>query len=270
MIDWNQDYSRFSLLKSLDCLMIIPALHRNTIAFIGMGRRETYLATKVIKDKFIALDKSNFLFCWSIVTGKLLAVNKLPTRQDYSKFEIFSSPIEDQCDSAYKREWYQKVLLVKKEKEYDFDEQSFYKYEVNFTPATNQLSFSQTCGKEFREFRLLEITSDVEVKEHLVFVHPFYQKEKQRIYFDSKNQYMLEKLGHPRVFLYEKEENKMKRSVKWKCLRRFNKFPEELENDSGFLRAMSPTFQQFIDIDRQLNRFVIRDTFSLQPLLEIS
>jgi hypothetical protein len=92
VIDWNQDYSRFSLLKSLDCLMIIPALHRNTIAFIGMGRRDTYLATKVIKDKFIALDRSNFIFCWSIVTGKLLAVNKLPTRQDYSKFEIFSSP----------------------------------------------------------------------------------------------------------------------------------------------------------------------------------
>lgn len=57
LIDWNQDYSRFSLLRSLDYLTIVPALHRNTIAFIGMSRRETYLATKVIKDKFIALDK---------------------------------------------------------------------------------------------------------------------------------------------------------------------------------------------------------------------
>lgn len=161
------------------------------------------------------------------------------------------------------------MLLVKKERELDFDEHSFYKNDINFTPASNQLSFAQTCGKEFREFRLVEIVSDVEVREHLVFVHPFYLRERQRIYFDSKNQFMLEKHGHPRVFLYEKEENKMKRTIKWKCLRRFTKFPEELENESGFLRCMSPTFHQFIDIDRQLNRFVIRDTFSHNTLVEI-
>ena len=79
-VDWNQDYSRFSILKSLDTLNIVPALHRNTIAFIGMSKRESYLATKLIKDKFIALDCKNQLFCWSVVTGKLLAYNKLPTR----------------------------------------------------------------------------------------------------------------------------------------------------------------------------------------------
>jgi hypothetical protein len=79
-LDWNTDYSRFTLLKSLDTLIIIPALHRNTIAFIGMSKREHYLATKVIKDKFIALDKNNFLFCWNIVTGKLLSASKLPAR----------------------------------------------------------------------------------------------------------------------------------------------------------------------------------------------
>lgn len=79
-LDWNQDYSRFSLLKSLDTLIIIPALHRNTIGFIGMGPRESYLATKVIKDKFMALDKKNYIFTWSMITGKLLSVNKLPTR----------------------------------------------------------------------------------------------------------------------------------------------------------------------------------------------
>lgn len=80
LLDFNQDYSRFSLLKSFDTLVIIPALHRNTIAFIGMSRRDQYLATKQIKDKFIALDKNNYIFCWSIVTGKLLSVHKLPNR----------------------------------------------------------------------------------------------------------------------------------------------------------------------------------------------
>lgn len=62
----------------------MPALHRNTIAFIGMGKRDTYLATKVIKDKFIALNKDNYLFCWSVVTGKLLSSSKLSEGKDYS------------------------------------------------------------------------------------------------------------------------------------------------------------------------------------------
>lgn len=71
--------------------MIVPALHRNNIAFIGMNKRDSYIATKKIKDKFIALDNKNYLFCWSVVSGKLLCVNKLPTRQDYTQFKLFSS-----------------------------------------------------------------------------------------------------------------------------------------------------------------------------------
>jgi hypothetical protein len=88
-LDWNQNYSRFSFLKSLECLNIVPALHRNTIAFIGMGKRDQYLATKVIKDRFLAIDVSNDIFCWSTVSGKLLSVHRLPARQDYSNYRIF-------------------------------------------------------------------------------------------------------------------------------------------------------------------------------------
>ena len=77
-VDWNNEYSRLSFQKSFDRLTIVPALHRNTIAFIGMAARKDYLATKVIKDKFIALDYKNYLYCWSVTTGKLLSVNRLP------------------------------------------------------------------------------------------------------------------------------------------------------------------------------------------------
>lgn len=59
VIDWNSDYSRFSFLKSFNSISIVPALHRNTLAFIGMGPRETYLATRLLNDKFIALDNTN-------------------------------------------------------------------------------------------------------------------------------------------------------------------------------------------------------------------
>ena len=103
----------------------------------------------------------------------------------------------------------------------------------------------------------------------MVFVHPVYTGEKQRLYFDSKNHYMLERLQHPRVFLYEKEENRMRGMIKWKCLRRFSKYPEELENESGYLRALSPSFQYYIDINRTLNQFVIKDTFMMTERYKI-
>jgi hypothetical protein len=97
--------------------------------------------------------------------------------------------------------------------------------------------------KEFREFRLIEIISEAEIKEHMIFIHPLYLNNTQKLYFDSTNYYMIEKLGHPRVFIYEKEELKATRKfIKWRCMKRFNKFPEHLENDSGYLRTLSPTF----------------------------
>ena len=234
LLDWNLDYSRLTLLQSLDTLVIVPALHRNTIAFIGMGKRSSYLATKRIKDKFIALDNNNYLFCWDVVTGKLLSVNKLPTRQDYSKYEIFCSPMDDPEKCPYKREWYTKILLVKKEAEQNFDENSYYKQDGFTAKIKNQVLYSQTQQKEFREFRLIEITSDAEVQEHLTFIHPLNLTEKQRLYFDDSNFYMVEKLNHPKVFIYEKEEQKNKKLIRWRFLKRFNKFPGQLENESGF------------------------------------
>jgi hypothetical protein len=40
----------------MNTLIIVPALHRNTLSFMGMKKRENYLVTSVMKDKFVALD----------------------------------------------------------------------------------------------------------------------------------------------------------------------------------------------------------------------
>ena len=77
--------------------------------------------------------------------------------------------------------------------------------------------------------------------------------EKQRLYIDNTNYYLLEKLNHPRVFIYERDESKQAKLVKWKCIKRFNKFPENLESDSGFLRVLSPGFQRYVNISGKLN-----------------
>ena len=48
---------------------------------------------------------------------------------------------------------------------------------------------------------------------------------------------MLEKLHHPRIFIYEKvtaNEGAYNR-VQWRLVKRFNKFPQDLENETTFI-----------------------------------
>ena len=71
LIDFSHQNQRLVYQSSYNAIEVVPVLHRNTIAFVGMSEREDYLATKVIDDRFLALDKRNFLTSWDIVTGKL-------------------------------------------------------------------------------------------------------------------------------------------------------------------------------------------------------
>ena len=52
-------------------LEIVPVLHRNQIYFMGMRERDLYISTRVIDDKFIALDRNNHLTTWSTLNGKV-------------------------------------------------------------------------------------------------------------------------------------------------------------------------------------------------------
>src|SRR5438270_97220 len=90
---------------------------------------------------------------------------------------------------------------------------------------------------------------------------PIYKGKPQSFYFNSKNDYMLEKIANTGVFLYRKERPSLATTdVNWVQVMRFNKFPEELESESGYLRVMSPCFDYYIDIQKDANVFVIKDT----------
>lgn len=105
-----------------------------------------------------------------------------------------------------------------------------------------QQTFLHQQKKELREFRLIEIMNEDEVKEHINFIHPIYPNEHQRIFFNENSHYMLEKFTHPRVFIYERIEIEGRGQVHWRLVRRLNKFPADLEADSGPLKIMSPCF----------------------------
>ena len=49
---------------------------------MGMGERKDYLATKIIDDKFIALDKKNNLTTWNVLSGKVREGFNLSENED--------------------------------------------------------------------------------------------------------------------------------------------------------------------------------------------
>ncbi len=68
----------------------------------------------------------------------------------------------------------------------------------------DQVSYIKKTKKAFHEFKLIEIISETEVKEHLSFIFPFYAATLQHMFFSSDMQYMHEKLINSRQFLYKR------------------------------------------------------------------
>ena len=53
---------------------------------MGMAERSFYLVTKKQGEMFYALDKNNYLSCWSLVNGQLLSRTYI-TSADYKFYE---------------------------------------------------------------------------------------------------------------------------------------------------------------------------------------
>jgi hypothetical protein len=74
---YSKEESRIGYFSSLSHATIIPLLHTNCIKFIGINKVSDYFAFKVIKDKFIALNKTGELQTWNLITGKYIRGFKL-------------------------------------------------------------------------------------------------------------------------------------------------------------------------------------------------
>ena len=82
-----------------------------------MKDRNTFIATRVIDGKFVALSNKGKIYSWDMITGKLLIdQNKIPSYKLYKDYELYTwtDEDEDKTDTVYKKEWYNKILLRKK------------------------------------------------------------------------------------------------------------------------------------------------------------
>lgn len=92
-----------------ESVKIVPVLHRNTIAFFGIKKKENYVCFLKNQDKLTALDYDNVLTTYSIATGKILLKHKLKVPIITSSMRIWAS---DVGDHTYTKEYfYPKSLL---------------------------------------------------------------------------------------------------------------------------------------------------------------
>jgi hypothetical protein len=128
----------------------------------------------------------------------------------------------------------------------------------------SQVSFIKKSEKSFYEFRLIEIINEREVKEHLSFIHPFYEdKTCQNIFFSQDTDYMFEHLSNQRFFLYKKVQGPSgSNKVKWQQVHRFTAYPDDITRHIMVPYIFSHDFSMFLDLDRKNKRFMIRDSFT--------
>eukprot|EP00347_Sterkiella_histriomuscorum_P017370 403349643 len=269
LIDFSHSNQRLVFLSSYDNIEVVPVLHRNTVAFIGMEKRSNYLAARVIEDKFVTLDKKNHLRTWGVLTGKIrmewnLSANK--TGQDYSEYEIYKC---NEDNSTYCREWYNKILIRSKEPISDYDENNFFNPELTKGFIKSQISYVKKAEKNFYEWKLIEIINEREVKEHFSYIHPFYEdRAVQNIFFSQDTEYMYEHLVNQRYFLYKKVQGQNNR-VTWQQVHRFTGFPTDLISQCTFPYLFSKDFSMYLDVDRKNRKYMIRDSFTQEVRYQI-
>lgn len=89
---YSESNKRISVLESYKRILIFPELHLNTIRFMGIIDEDQYLAFKVVGDKYIALGLDNVLYCWSMISGKMINQHKL-VGKDYSEYTLVDSSL---------------------------------------------------------------------------------------------------------------------------------------------------------------------------------
>lgn len=159
---------------------------------MGMLGRDQYLATKRIKDKFIALDKRNILTTWNAMTGKLEQVHELKDI-DLSSYDLYEY---ESFDLTYKMDWYQpRALLLQRTPLENMTDDQYFDPEMLRTSLENNKPYIKIMPKKYHNFKLIEIVNEIEIKEHFTFIHPFYGVGSyQRIYLSDNLEYMMERL----------------------------------------------------------------------------
>ncbi|CDW83568.1 wd-40 repeat protein [Stylonychia lemnae] len=266
ILDFSHDNQRFSYMEHFDLITIIPTLHSNIINYMGMLKRDKYLAAKKINDRFIALDIRNRLTTWDAVTGKLINVHQ--REEDFTDFEIFKSTIND---TTFKMgHQYSQVLLISKNSLENIRDEDYYEdYQIN-SKLENCTTLFKRMSKTYREFKLIEIISPEEVKVHFTYIHPYYGiNVYYRICFSEDLNFMFIRLINQKNFIYQRESKVQSDYITWKLYSRIYQFDFQISDLVFTNYITSPDLKYFLDYDNINKKYLIRDTKSSTKIYEI-
>ncbi|CDW87954.1 wd-40 repeat protein [Stylonychia lemnae] len=268
-------------------IKIVPILHRNIISFFGMKKRSKYLGFKSIGEDLIGLDYSGKLTSWNRFNGMLntqLVIGSFDSKFDddsnISKFSVFGSDIKEMQPSqrenidenfvakgrstTYMKDWHSDALLLVNytQEIKNVDEREFFGSRY-FTGGANQITkaFIKTQPKKFYEFKVIEIISKSEFREHYNFIHPIFKNsDYTKIHISKNREKMFEKVDEFSVFLYNKigndlDENNLR--IKWNLIRRIYDFPHDISKFSDYNYLLSPNFKYYLDFDISKNFYKI-------------
>jgi len=264
-LDFDTFNDRFAFFCEFGVFRITPPLHKNSMKYFGMAHRDHYLALTRIKDKFLAIDKQNFITTWSMVTGKMLSRRQVTVFNFSEGWQVYSL--------FYQKEYYDKVLLIQEEPEQDFPERDFYrKNGFQFESGMeNQQTFNQSMGKKFHRHMLVEIAGSRKVTKHFQFFHPKYQAN-QNLYFNRDNTMMLEIMKAfygIKALLYVKGDPSEDGTVEWTVLRNLENFPSELLDQSQYPYFFSPNFTFYLDFNPHTREFKVKHSLTQIELLSV-
>ncbi|CDW84531.1 wd-40 repeat protein [Stylonychia lemnae] len=246
-LSYFRNDERMAYMSDYESIKIIPVLHRNTISFFGIRKKENYVLFKKNQDKLIALDYDNVLSTYSIATGKILMRHKLANPVIKKSQRIWAS---DPADITYKNPYYYpRTLLYDQDPVTDVNDEEYFdeRLKCDLEKCT---AYTKILQKNFHKFSVIEIMSETEVKIHYEFIHVIFQSEPfQRIYISDDLEYMIERLQNQRVFMYRAIKSATEGQIKWVIIRRIKQFPKDISDFSGYNYLFSPNLQYYLDFD---------------------
>lgn len=107
-IDFCNESNRIAFIKNFDSIEMVPVPHRNTINFLGMKPKNSYLIWREVNGVFSALNKTGVIDAWVIATGKLTKTKCKKEPMAIAGYQLYPGDGEASGKSkSYHRNWHQ-------------------------------------------------------------------------------------------------------------------------------------------------------------------
>eukprot|EP00347_Sterkiella_histriomuscorum_P010531 403375928 len=264
---FDNEISRICFIESLKNIVVHPFLHMNTNKFMGMKDSKDYICHRIINHKLIAFKKKGELISWDVFTGKYLK-KVILQNHDYSNFDVVVNSTLD--DGSFKK----RVLLISQFKKEGCKNENYFTKDQLATSTKDQMPLIKVSPHSFRQFILIEISSQDKIEIKLDFIFPKF--DIQQMFINDACNRMIIRLEFQRVFLYQSiPQQTLGGNVmdipQWELLRQITDYPFFFDNaKTNKLEPFTKDLSLYIRYVKTTKAFIIKysdtgETHSIVP-----